>query len=339
MITLIGMMRKNTEYEQAKHTMKQIEEAINSLEENKVETILVESPKDWYLMNFKIEQDSDKIPSNCGGKECLCLCNESTTESCEKAGVCKSFNDGRMLFDNVNFLRIENDWKSRTISSLASQIIPLLGITNMIFGDVWKPRIALLRDFIEISKVPIKIIIQRQGENIIFSPIYLDSSKLSNILEKETIFEGKTKTIENIVYEYTLRISLKDSDKKLKEDLKLKLDEELKLFLGDFIRKEKLEGASIYISIFLGDIGKIKEDPSLLSQIISSGLGGKENSEYISYSDLYKISIKKDPEINGKGFNPLKNEDNLVEQINMGSLNSIDTEGINQVYIRLYKTR
>ena len=77
-VSLYGIFTKRPQLEQAKATLESLIEKINSLEENKIVKYTLESPKEWYLISYDkeiIDADSNKeMPSQCNGKDCLCLC-------------------------------------------------------------------------------------------------------------------------------------------------------------------------------------------------------------------------------------------------------------------------
>jgi hypothetical protein len=98
---LAGIMRQNTQYEQAKYTMSLIEEAISSVKDGETKTVFVESPKGWYLVAFRKEL-TDK-PVMCGSEDCFCLCPEGdkpnmpTKKSCEREGVCRTLKETSII--------------------------------------------------------------------------------------------------------------------------------------------------------------------------------------------------------------------------------------------------
>jgi hypothetical protein len=100
---LVGIMRQNTQYEQAKYTMSLIEEAINTIEEGKTKTIFVESPRDWLIWT-KISGDKNQE---------LCICPSPSYEfydftnikelmdnECKSKGICKKFNNKLVIPSN-----------------------------------------------------------------------------------------------------------------------------------------------------------------------------------------------------------------------------------------------
>ncbi len=109
---LAGIMRQNSQYEQAKYALGEIQSTLDSLKEGENGSVFIESPKNWYLIPFVKEQGFLNMPISCGSENCLCLCpepqkNELTTGTispessnyywikegktlCEKKGICIS---------------------------------------------------------------------------------------------------------------------------------------------------------------------------------------------------------------------------------------------------------
>jgi hypothetical protein len=156
---LAGIMRQNTQYEQAKYTMSQIENAISSIKEGEAKTVFVESPKDWYLMSFSKEQGFDKIPSSCGGQNCLCLCPKAKKEICEQKGICRAF-------DKKNF----------SSETRITGIIPLEEV---------------LTQFI---LVPLTISFLKEGEKITLDPSIISTEKIWDLVLEEEYQKGLIKT-------------------------------------------------------------------------------------------------------------------------------------------------
>lgn len=156
MAKLIGIMRTNTQLEQAKNTLEGILDMIKSLEEGKTETLLIESPKNWYLMNFGVKKGRIEMPQTCGGQNCLCICKRRSKEGCEKEGICKMNN------------------------------IHIISEGQKISGYVPYPEI--ITQFVN---VPLTISFEKRDTNIIFNPIVLNSELIwDSILLKD--YNGKT---------------------------------------------------------------------------------------------------------------------------------------------------
>jgi hypothetical protein len=83
---------QNRRLEQAEMTLEGLTSTINSMEEIEVKNYAIESPKDWNIVYFQLDESS---PNKCFGKDCLCICEGNSIEECNK-GACSSF--GNIIF-------------------------------------------------------------------------------------------------------------------------------------------------------------------------------------------------------------------------------------------------
>ncbi len=143
---LIGLMSERTEDTQAKALMEELDGVIKKMQEGKTEIIFVESPKNWFLMNYKKDLSPENKPTGCGRGECLCLCPTYTLKDCKKKEICRSY-------ETLTF-------------TTSSQIFHILASDNALA---------------EFKKVPFEIRLKKESNKII-----LDSSiyELENLLDE-----------------------------------------------------------------------------------------------------------------------------------------------------------
>ncbi len=76
--SMYGIFTKKTQIEQARGSIENLIERINSLEEGEIKSYTLESPKGWYLVSYTkeiVSADANKrMPPQCNQKDCLCLC-------------------------------------------------------------------------------------------------------------------------------------------------------------------------------------------------------------------------------------------------------------------------
>jgi len=84
-----GILRQQSQYEQAKYTIGEIEKMIESIKDGETKTLFIESPKGWHLVAFQKSQELTDNPTTCGRENCLCLCPKANKESCQTKGICK----------------------------------------------------------------------------------------------------------------------------------------------------------------------------------------------------------------------------------------------------------
>lgn len=116
---LYTLMSAKTKTEQARENLNEIEAKIKSLEAEKSFEYLLKSPNKWYLISF--EKGATESPDECKGENCLCICEESTADGCNKVGACKIFEKSVFINSATGIggkLKIGNLWidQIRTLS-------------------------------------------------------------------------------------------------------------------------------------------------------------------------------------------------------------------------------
>lgn len=165
---LIGIMRQNTAYEQAKYTMEEINKILNSLQDKETKTLFIESPKNWYLINFNREYN-ENLPKSCSDKNCLCLCPNSEKDECDKRGVCKTFGDKDIFFLGTD-------------QNCYIKGIPIIGTTKVVNGCIQFITLPIgFRFFSDVDGY----FLRKQGEDS--EEIKLNSGKGSIVLSEQGI--------------------------------------------------------------------------------------------------------------------------------------------------------
>lgn len=132
--SMYGLLRTKTAVEQAKSTLDEINLMIKNLAVGKTDNYLIVAPAKNYFV-FYLTGITKNSSKQCVGANCMCICNDKSTDSCDKSGVCRTVGEGGI---SVSPSSINEAWT-------AIDPIPLtLTITNVngkVFSFAFKPTI------------------------------------------------------------------------------------------------------------------------------------------------------------------------------------------------------
>ncbi len=286
--SLYGITTQKTKVEQAKENLNQIFTEIASLEVGEKGDYLMTSPKEWYLVVY---EEGEEMPMQCKGENCLCICpsdenleglkeyanvvnapfykeKEGITK-CEKEGVCKEIGGEVKLREAYFYDR--NDPKEKG--------------TNIAFVN-----------WISFYEIPKKLSFKKEAENLYISDIEIDSTIMSNFLNREIEFEGENKEISILVEDIFNGCSSEGvsdlyswepkSDKVLNDLIKA----ETESYLDELIDKGEIKGGKIIFSSF---------DSIWFSNLIFVSKGDEKSCSVLEEKEVCFTKIHEERNIGG----------------------------------------
>lgn len=101
---MYGIFIKKNQIEQARGTLEQITAKINTLKEGETTTVLVLSPKDWFILTFNSAAPAK--PKTCLGN-CICICEDKGAEGCDAGGLCKAVDKSANIPNEYGYIQID----------------------------------------------------------------------------------------------------------------------------------------------------------------------------------------------------------------------------------------
>jgi len=120
--SMYSMFFKKTGIEQAKQSLEQLVTKINNMKEGQKDKYLIQNPKDWYLIVFKI---GETMPKSCSGtKNCICICQKQDYTGCDNNGVCKELDlDAEMSYNCFTSTAVGLDYVHRCFKIEIKEIL------------------------------------------------------------------------------------------------------------------------------------------------------------------------------------------------------------------------
>lgn len=172
---IFSIFSNKNKLEQAKATLNQIVSKIESLEDGEKSSYMVLSPKGWYIIAY---EEGQEMPIQCGGKNCLCICEEADAKKCESLGVCKN---AETLFHIEEITRFGGFGHLINAPKFYERNNPASGKTGLII---------FIENYIEIDKVPLILYINKKAKVAELNSMESDTVLSKGFLERKVLFNG-----------------------------------------------------------------------------------------------------------------------------------------------------